>query len=276
MKTKTVLTILSLITIVLAILPYFPVDFWWVRSFDFPQLQLTVFTVIVLIIYMCHFDFKSFWDYAILFVLVLCIGLQFIKIYPYTIFSQYEVAKAKQTDPKRILRIYTANVLQDNDNVEALFSSIDQRTPDIVVLTETNEKWRALVSEKYKETYPYRIEAPLENTYGMMLYSKFQLIDHSIKFLVEDTIPSIHSKVVLSTADTLQLIAIHPAPPVPQHNPSSVDRDAEMMKVAKFANNSSHPMIVMGDFNDVAWSQTTKLFQRFSGLLDMRKGRGAI
>jgi endonuclease/exonuclease/phosphatase (EEP) superfamily protein YafD len=80
--------------------------------------------------------------------------------------------------------------------------------------------------------------------------------------------------VLLRSGDTVQLYTIHPTPPMPQHNPSSSDRDAEMMKIAKLSGESKTPVIVLGDFNDVAWSQTTGLFQNVGQLLDIRKGRG--
>ena len=259
---------------VLSVLPHIPLDYWWIRSFDFPHLQLTFLSIVITIFYIFKFSKKIKLDYLFISVLILCIFFQGSKIYPYTFLAPVEVLKSNSDSSKASLSVYTANVLQKNNERNKIVRSIDKRDPDIILLTETHNEWRNYIIKKYGDKYPYKVTAPFENTYGMMLLSKYALHDSQVTFLVEDTIPSIQAKIVLPSRDTIQLIAIHPTPPVPTESPTSVDRDAELMKVAFIVKKTNLPVIVMGDFNDVAWSETTELFQKVSGLLDMRKGRG--
>jgi hypothetical protein len=52
------------------------------------------------------------------------------------------------------------------------------------------------------------------------------------------------------------------------------ERDVELILVGRQAKASRYASIIAGDLNDVGWSQTTQVFQKVSGLLDPRKGRG--
>lgn len=270
---KRFLQIFGAIAVVLTLIPLIAADFWWIRIFDFLHIQLTLLTLTAIAAYFIRFDIKWVKDYIFMAILLVCFTYQFIKIYPYTPLAPKELADSSSNAQQKI-KLLAANVLQENENKNEMVQEIKRHDPDIFVLTETDILWQKAVDQHFKDSYEYRVEIPLENTYGMILYSKFELLEPEVKFLVDDSIPSIHSRMKLPQGDIIQLYAIHPTPPMPQHNPKSTDRDAEMMKIALKSLEREIPVIVTGDFNDVAWSETTSLLQKVGRLLDPRVGRG--
>jgi len=274
MKLKPFLQGFGILAVVLTLIPLIAADFWWIRMFDYPHIELTLLTLTAIAVYFFRFEIRSWRDYTFMTVLVTCFIFQFYKIYPYTPFAPYDVGEPSTTVNKNDgFMLLTSNVLQKNEETAPLIAEMKKLDPDIAVFTETNSNWELAIEEGIGSNYPYKKLAPLDNTYGMLLYSKLKLRNPQIKYLVDDSIPSIHSEIQLRSGKWIKLHAIHPTPPMPQHNPSSSDRDAEMMKIALEARDSDLPVMVIGDFNDVAWSSTTSLFQSVAELLDVRKGR---
>jgi endonuclease/exonuclease/phosphatase (EEP) superfamily protein YafD len=171
------------------------------------------------------------------------------------------------------IKIFTANVLQDNDQYDRLLKQIAHKDPDIIFLVETDAKWEKAM-RGLEATYPHTLKEPLSNTYGLLFYSRLPLAEESVQFLVEADVPSVRTKVQLPSGTKVQLFGLHPKPPVPKESLSSTAKDKELMKVAFEVENINEPCIVMGDLNDVAWSYVTELFRKVSGLLDPRRGRG--
>ena len=120
--------------------------------------------------------------------------------------------------------------------------------------------------------YAHRLEQPQDNAYGLALYSRLELIEPEILFRVLDEVPSARAIVALPAGERFRLYVLHPEPPVPYED--TLGRNSEIILVAHDVETDSLPAVVAGDLNDVAWSRTTRRFQRLSGLLDPRVGRG--
>lgn len=275
MSLKPFLQSVGILAVILTVFPFVAADFWWIRMFDYPHVQLTTFTLIALLVYFFRFDIRSWRDYAFVLILAACFLFQLTKIYPYTPLAGYQVENNLQVDPHNTLSLVISNVLQKNKEHQKVLDEILTKDPDVVILTETNRRWRDSLAPALKSFgYRFNTEMPLDNTYGMLLYSKLETIQPQVEFLLEDSIPSIHTRMRMPSGKIIEMHIIHPTPPMPPHDETSTDRDAQMMMVAKMAKNSPYPVIVAGDFNDVAWSESTSLFQNVSELLDPRVGRG--
>jgi endonuclease/exonuclease/phosphatase (EEP) superfamily protein YafD len=164
-------------------------------------------------------------------------------------------------------------VLRDNRNIGKYLQIVKEADPDILLAVETNMWWTEQL-QRLEKQYRYVVQYPLDNCYGMLLYSRLKLIDPEIKFLVEDDVPSIHTGVELRSGERIALHCLHPRPPHPPTDQDTTERDAELLIVGRAIKETNKPALVAGDLNDVAWSYTTTLFQKISGLLDPRIGRG--
>ncbi len=175
-------------------------------------------------------------------------------------------------DP-RSLRVVVSNVQMENREFERWFQTIDAEQPDVIIAVETDSAWTEAL-ESLAVDYPHRVMLPQENWYGMVLLSRLELIESQVRNLVQSDIPSIHARVRLPSGHAVRIAGVHPRPPEPIRDMPSSHRDAELMIVAKILSDAPMPSIVGGDLNDVAWSHSTRLFLRLSGLIDPRRGRG--
>lgn len=270
---KIGLLILAGIAILASLIPLLASKKWWVRGFDFPHVQLTVFSFIVFLLLVFQIDFSVTIE-AVALLLLFCTFIhQCVILFPYTFLARKQLAKAKKTDNINCIKILSANVHQDNKQPDLIIDLIKKISPDIINLLETDFRWQKKL-EVLKKDYPFIVEHPLENYYGMTLFSKFELKDVEVRFLIDKDIPSIKGKVLLKNGVLINLYCLHPMPPSPTENEKSLDRDAELLIIANEITEKDYPALVIGDLNDVAWSHTTRMFQRVSRLLDPRIGRG--
>ncbi|GAA0878764.1 hypothetical protein GCM10009119_17320 [Algoriphagus jejuensis] len=176
-------------------------------------------------------------------------------------------------DSRNGIHLMIGNVYQYNRKFGKTLSLIQSRNPDLVFLVETDQAWADAMTPIH-EGYPYRILCPLENTYGLVLYSRLPILRKEINYLIDEEVPSLEFDLELRGGQVITIYAIHPTPPVPGENSTSTERDAEILIVGKKSKANPLPSIVIGDLNDVAWSYTTSLFLKTSELADPRRGRG--
>lgn len=270
---KIVMVVLALLLIVATALPLLRFNQWWIRVLDFPRGQITIAGILTLALYLFFWDMSRIYESVILALLMLAVGYQVVKMLPYTVLMPKEVLAAESRSDEANLSLLVANVLMDNRESEAFLDLVRKYDPDIILTVETNAWWEEAL-KPLEEKYPYTLKNPLDTTYGMLVYSRLEMIDPRIRFILQETVPSMHMQIVLPSNDRVFMHFVHPDPPNPRYATETTERDAEVLIIGREVEKRDRPTIIAGDFNDVAWSYTTRLFQKASGLLDPRVGRG--
>lgn len=269
------LAIATIVFAIFSLLPLTRIEGWWVRIFDFPRMQIATGIVVLIILQLSLLDISRSFTWFLFAVALACLIYQSWWIVRYSPLYPLEVKSTKNGDGKNKIRIMAANVLTSNRNYKKLLGLVRCYQPDILVTVETDTWWQQKL-DALEPDYPHTVKCPLDNLYGMHVYSRLPLKNTEIKYLVEDDKPSIHALAELPSGRGVRMHFLHPGPPSPTENEESSERDAELLVLAKSISqcDPETPVIVTGDLNDVAWSRTTRTFRKISGLLDPRIGRG--
>lgn len=264
-----------------SLLPLVHTGSWVIRLFDFPRIQLLVLLFIPLLATFAHAVAKGKFnlEHLILLLIITATAIwQGSHALPFTPVWTKELADSTESDG---IRLMVANLKVDNSKHQAVIEVIQAHDPDVLLLIEIDDKWaEALIP--FRSAFPHRIDVILDEGLGLALWSKLPLESKEVKYLVSKRRPSIFATLVLPDRSVIRFIGVHPTPPglddeTEGGRRDSRVRDAELVLVAKHV--AAEPdlrWIVAGDFNDVAWSHTTRLFKRLSGLRDPRVGRSLL
>jgi endonuclease/exonuclease/phosphatase (EEP) superfamily protein YafD len=247
---------------------------WYIRAWDFPRVGVAALAAAVGIVYAIFFRAR-WWDGMFLASLGFVLARQLYMIYPYTPIARKTVQRSDRPPGDESIRLLMSNVLMENREHERWLKVVRESDPDVIVAVEVDAAWDAAIRPLERD-YPHVVRQAQDNYYGMVLYSRLKLEEATVRFLVQDDVPSIHATVRLRNGQGIRVHALHPRPPEPLNDQDSAPRDAELVLMGKEIDEHERgvPTIVCGDLNDVAWSNTTKLFLRLSKLLDPRVGRG--
>jgi endonuclease/exonuclease/phosphatase (EEP) superfamily protein YafD len=249
---------------------------WYVRGWDFPRVLIAALALGTGAAYRALFFEERWWEIAWLAALGAVIAYQASRTVAFTPLAPKQVRWSTRPRRECSFRLAISNVLQENEDHARWLSVIRSVDPDVVVALEVDARWSEAL-RPLRETHPHLVEKVQDNYYGMALFSRLPVRSHEVRHLVDAGVPSVRAELELAGGDKIVLYALHPKPPEPIRNQDSAPRDAELVMVAKeIAKSPDTPTVVCGDLNDVAWSDTTRIFLRLSRLLDPRVGRGLL
>ena len=254
-----------------AVVSFFPAigtTHWVFRLFDFLRIQITVVLGLLMLAAPLLFGEFTKLEWGTIAALTIALVHQLAIILPYF------PLKSKERNPSEddIVAI-SVNVKQDNQRYDRLIEIVKDIRPHVLLTMETDGAWQKNLAE-IEHHYPNVIRVPMDNRYGMHLYTSMEIKEFDVHYLISGEHPSIEAKLVDTSGNTLVFWGVHPPPPSPTEKPTSRQKDAELLKIAKMVRKEKLPVIVAGDFNNATWSRTSRLFSKISDLTDARKFRG--
>lgn len=254
----------------------------YVRWWDFPRLQVMLLLLAWLVAIVTTGMVNGFTIELCLWLAVGALATiwQVGFLLPFCRLSRCEVDQTTETSGGDRIRIMVANVDYENQHsqIDQVGQLLGQRRAEVLLIVEYDQKWAARL-QNLRRQYMHHFEEVRGEGLGMAIWSNLRIESAEKKYIISQRRVSLWLKLETQSGRLTNFVAVHPTPPGledstgDRRRDSSV-RDAELISIAKtIASRKNEHWLVAGDFNDVAWSHTMRLFKRLAGLRDPRVGR---
>lgn len=142
------------------------------------------------------------------------------------------------------VRLATSNLLYTNDHVVDAADRLGDLDADVLAMNEVTHALAAQLHDTdLAARYPHRIEVPAPFTGGVMLWSRFPLVDHGPPsgFRLSQAIDA----TVAAPGGPVRVLVVHP--PAPVYDRERWERELDLTAAA--VRRASEPVVVLGDLN---------------------------
>lgn len=153
------------------------------------------------------------------------------------------------------LRVLSQNVLMSNPQIQAVIDHVMASDADVVVFAETDQRWIDGLAP-LATRYPYRIEVPRPDFFGIALFSRIPWTSQQVLSL--DGLPAIQVRLHHQGHDVV-VIGTHPMSPVGARHAAMRDRQLKLL--AAHVASLPGPALVVGDLNATPWSAGMRIAQ---------------
>lgn len=261
-----VLVILCAFVLTVTLLPLSRSHLWWVRGCEFPRTQILLLAALV-----CGMAVIVGGTVGLTVAVVMagCAAYQLYRIAPYLPWVGVDLNLGDARDDD--LCLMALNVEMENRRFGDVIDVIRHESPDVLFLMETDEAWVEAL-EPVLEEFDTVLRVPQDDYYGLVFATRLTARRAGVERLTRDNTPSVFALLEDRQGRPFHFVGLHPKPPVPGED--TAERDLQTLYAARFARRKNAPVIVMGDFNDAAWSESARLFKHTGEYLDVRVGRG--
>ena len=202
--------------------------------------------------------------------IVLATGAFGRNAYPIAAFSFAPPPTVKQANGPPTLRVMAVKVNIGNRQYDAVIHDIERENPDLLLIMEVNRSWMRHLA-KIERAYPYKIAAPRQHAFGMVLYSKTPFVGQRIEEWGAYRLPYIVATTRDNDGNLLRILGVHTVPPVGETAAFSNHRQSR--HIFDSMSDREGPIIMLGDWNDTPWSYSYRTLLSGSNFKNAAQGR---